>query len=345
MHVAIYVLLAMLIACSSNSSNRRNGDATATASATAAVGEDETAGAVQKQSQGSLTPDQKITFSTYAEVTAADVLEIVVRVDSELDTQQKEKLAAGIDALLKHVINSSWSIAVTDLDTTAYPTQFITKYANYADYGKKFAAALGVGKADEQTTDPQQKQASETEQPTPQWAVPKPSVALRAFILVTDQSLAYTKLATDKAVLADTEDALPTKVYAILNTADGIDDYLNWKNARDKNVLSRYGSLQADYASMLEDFSADIANTLRGIFIVPPTPSGAEDVAIAQLKVFNVPETAEAKDKEDKEAKDKEDKEAKDGFIHDSHYQVKERRIFTRAKFVEGTCVDVTLAQ
>lgn len=55
----------------------------------------------------------------------------------------------------------------------------------------------------------------------------------------------------------------------------------------------------------------------------------AEDVTIAQLKVFNAPEA----------------KEAQEGFIHDSHYQVKERIIFTRAKFVEGTCVDVTLAR
>ena len=339
-HVAIYVLLAMFVACSSNSSNRRRATATATATAaaTTAVGVDETAGAIVETAQGSLPADhEKITFSTYAEVTAADVLEIVVRVDNELDTQRKEKLAAGIDALLKHVINSSWNIAVTELDTTAYPTQFITKYANYADYGKQFAAALGVSEvASEQTTDPQQKQAPEQKQLTPTLP-PPPNVALRAFILVTAQSLAETKLATDKAVLADTEDALPTKVYAILNTADGIDDYLNWKNARDKNVLSRYGSLQADYAKMLEDFSADIANTLRGIFTVPLTSSGAEDVAIAQLKVFNAPETAE-----DKEAKDKE---AKEGFIHDSHYKVKAGRIFTRAKYVEGTCVDVTLAQ
>ena len=343
MRVASYILLAMSFACSGNTSNRQRAS-----EATAAVGEDETAGAIVETAQGSLPTDhERMTFSTYAEVTAADVVEIVVRVDNELDTQVKEKLAAGIDALLKHIINSNWRVALSELDTTAYPTQFITKYTDYASYAKKFAAALGVGKA-EPTTAPQPKRAPEAEQPVssepraglePRSA---PAVTLRVFIIVTAQSLAETKLATDKAVLADREDAPLTKVYAILNTAEGIDDYLNWKNAQDKNVLSRYGALQSNYPSMLEDFSADIANTLRGIFLVPPTPSDivqnnlepkrqarAEDVTIAQLKVFNAPEA----------------KEAQEGFIHDSHYQVKERIIFTRAKFVEGTCVDVTLAR
>ena len=91
---------------------------------------------------------RRLPFQPYAEVTAADVVEIVLLVDSELAAEQQEKLAKGVDALLKHIINSNWHLAVADLAATAYPTKFITKYANYADYGQQFAAALG---ADQET--------------------------------------------------------------------------------------------------------------------------------------------------------------------------------------------------
>ena len=71
-------------------------------------------------------------------------------------------------------------------------------------------------------------------------------------------------------VVADEEDAPLTKVYAILNTEEGLDDFLNWTNEQDKHVLSRYGSWQSDYKRMLEDFSADIANILRAYSLLRP---------------------------------------------------------------------------
>ena len=337
MRLVAYILLVMSIACSDSASNR-SGEA-----ATAVVGDDDTAGAIQEQPQGSLPADyEKFTFSTYAEVTAADVVEIVLLVDSELAAEQKEKLAKGIDALLKHIINSNWNIAVADLVATAYPTKFITKYANYADYSKQFSAAIGVSKEAGETSDtagqvPAAGAQAGLNQQQSQAAI------LRVFIIVTAKSFSDTKLEENKVVLTDEEDAHLTKIYAILNTEEGLDDFLNWKNEQDKSMINRYGSLQSDYKGMLEDFSDDIANTLRGIFFSPPLQADAfqrrlitgasnpagEDVAIAQIKVFNAP---------DKE-------ETPDGFIHDSHYQVKKNRIFTRAKFVEGICVDITLEQ
>ena len=248
----------------------------------------------------------------------------------------KKKLAEEIYSLLKHIINSNWNIAVADLDTTSYPTSFITKYANYANYGKQFSAALSVDE-DEETTP----NAPAPNAPFPHWGRQQAQpVTLRAFIIVTDKSFADANLEENKFVLAKEEDLHLTKVYAILNS-EGHDGFLNWKNEQDEAVLSRYGSLQGNYKRMLEEFSADMANTLRSIFTVPPQPSGAaqswlgagaagqgQDVAIAQIKVFNAP-----------------NEDVEDGFIHDSHYYVKKNTVFTRAKFIEGICVDVTLAK
>ncbi len=347
---AVWVLLVTSIACSSSShSSRGSSDAV-----TMAVGNSDTAGAIREQPPGSL-PDgyERLTLSTYAEVSAVDVVEVVLLVGSGLSTQQRENLAKGIDALLKHIINSNWSIAVADLEATALPTKFITKYKNYADYSQQFAAALGVGKEVEVADDRAEPAPAAEQLPSAQQPLlpakqpllpaqqlekfaPHRTVMLRAFIIVTNKNFSETKLAENKVILAEEANAAPlTRVYAILHTEDGLDDYLNWKNAEGKHTLSRYGSLLTNYKSMLEDFSADIANVLRGVFFVPPVPQQAgsqasdADVAIAQIKVFNAPAS--------------EQEETQEGFIHASHYQVKKRRIFTQAQFVEGVCVDITL--
>ena len=322
--VAYTMVLGLIIACDSGKDTHSSDMVTLT------VGNDDTPKAIRSSSQGSLPAEhEKFTFSTYAEVTPADKVEVVLLVDTELEAEQKENLAEGIDSLLEHIINSNWNIAVAELDTTTYPTKFISKYANYADYAKQFAAALDAG-----------------EKPTATGQAAPPAgqgVTLRAFIIITGKSFADTKLADNKVILAEGEHAPLTKVYAILNTANDLSGYLNWQNEQDKNVLSRYSSLQANYKKVLEEFSADIANTLRGIFVIPPLPlaslktqieaaggqaAGGDD-SIAQLKVFNAPEGVEAQT----------------GFIHNSHYQVKRNTVITRAKFSEGTCVDVTLAK
>lgn len=329
MRSVAYILLTICIACHGDIDSDRE-------AVTAAVGDNDSADAIQQQPQGSLPEDhEKITFSTYAEVTAADVVEVVLLVDSDLFEENKKQLAEAIDALLKPIINSHWRIAVSDIELATYPTSFITKYANYANYSKQFVAALGVGKEDETPSTQVQPSVSRPQRSQP--------VTLRAFIIVTTKSLADTKLEDNKFILAEAETVPLTKVYAILNTEEGLDDYLNWKNAQGQHVLSRYGSLQANYKRALEEFSADVANTLRGVFVAPPLPASAvqaalmtgganqagEDVAIAQIKVFNAPEG----------------KEEQKGFINDSHYQVNKRKIFTRAKLSEGICVDVTLAK
>ena len=334
MQVAAYILLATIMACSGSKDNHDSSEATA------AVGGDNLGNAIQGQPQGTLPDDyEKVTFSTYAEVTAAYKVEVVLLVDTELSAEQKKSLAEGIDSLLKHIINSNWNISVAALDAAAYPTKFITKYANYADYRKQFNAALGAGKEDgTPNAQPPNAQIPYLGQPQAQPAI------LRAFIIVTDKSFADTNLEENKFVLAKEADLHLTKVYAILNS-EGHDGFLNWKNEQDEAVLSRYGSLQGNYKRMLEEFSADMANTLRGIFTVPPQPSGAaqnlfgagagagaagqgQDVAIAQIKVFNSPDETDT-----------------EGYIHDSHYQVKKNTVFSRAKFIEGICVDVTLAK
>ena len=316
MRSAIYILFVWGgLACSDGIDNDRG-------KVTVRVGDAESTNALQDKPQGTLPANyKKITFSSYAEVTAADVVEIVLLVDAELSAERKKQLVQAVDALLKPIINSHWRIAVADTELAAYPTKFITKYANYADYSKQFAAALGVDAATAQpqahTTPAGQQQA-------------QPAI-LRAFIIVTAQALSDTKLEENDIVLADKEAAHLTKVYAILGTEDGLDGYLNWTNAQAKHVLSRYASYQADYKIVLGQFAADIANTLRGIFSVPPhtNRAGNEDVAIAQLKVFNNPN----------------EEEGQDAFIHASHYRVKKNIIFAHAKFVEGICVDVTLDQ
>ena len=318
----IILWLALIVVGSCNSSSSDKGEAV-----TFVVGEDRQ-NAVRDTPQSSLPADyKKITFSTYAQVTPAAKVEIVLLVDTELTAEQN--LAEGIDSLLEHIINSNWHIAVAALDTTAYPTKFISKYANYTDYGKQFATAINASKAPATTG-----QTSHTA---------GQAVTLRAFIIITDKSFTDTKLADNQAILAEEEHAPLTKAYAILNTGGNLDGYLNWQNTQGKYVISRYGSLQANYKKVLEEFSADIANTLRGIFVIPPLPpsvlqeriaatagqEAGEDKGIAQVKVFNAPDDAAAQN----------------GFIHDSHYQVKQNTVFTRTKLSEGTCVDVTLAK
>ena len=210
MRGAIYILFVWGgLACSGGIDNDRGRGA-----ATASVGSDGSANALQDNPQGTLPANyEKITFSTYAEVSAADVVEIVLLVDAELSAERKKQLAQAVDALLKPIINSHWRIAVADTELAAYPTKFITKYANYADYSKQFAAALGVDAATAQpqahTTPAGQQQA-------------QPAI-LRAFIIVTAQALSDTKLAENDIVLADKEAAHLTKVYAILGTEDGLD--------------------------------------------------------------------------------------------------------------------------
>ena len=324
MHIITYLLwLAIIVISSCNTSSSDNREAV-----TFAVGED-MHNALQDKPQGSLPNNhEKITFSTYAEVTPADKVEIVLLVDTELAAERKKDLGKGIESLLKHIINSNWNIAVAALDTTTYPAKFIGKYANYADYAKQFAAALDTGKTPTTAGHVHHHMGQAT--------------TLRAFIIITDKNFTATKLADNKTVLAEEENAPLTKVYAILNSKDHLADYLNWQNAHDKHVLSRYSSLQANYKRVLEEFSADIANTLRGIFVIPPLPHDAlphssaaadsqadADDTIAQLKVFNAPEG----------------KAKQEGFVHDSHYQVKQNTVYARAKFSEGTCVDVTLAK
>ena len=321
-----YLVLVASVACSgeiriydrdSKSSDHKG----KSADKTVAVG-DTGANAIKQQAQNSLPAEhEKNTFSTYAEVTAADIVEIVLLLDSKLEDKQKKQLAGGSDALLKHIINSHWKIAVADLNTTTYPTSFITKYVNYADYGKQFATAVKSGTA------PSTGQPSGVEGAGGRnWQ----QGMLRVFIIVTPQSFADTKLDKNAMIVAE-EHAHRTKVYAIINTDSNKEGFINWKNAQGKHVLSRYASLSSSNNKALAGFSADIAHALRGMFGIPPHPHQAippsGDYAIVQMKVFNAPEGEKEQD----------------GFIHDSHYQVKQGVVFTRAQFSEGVCVDVTL--
>ena len=286
------------------------------------VVDDARSGAIKQQAQSSLPAEhEKITFSTYAEVTAADIVEIVLLLDSELADEQKNQLAGGSAALLQHIINSHWKIAVVDLNTTTYPTSFITKYANYTDYNKQFAAAITS------VAMPKEEQQSGAKQQGVKGGQQRGK--LRVFILVTPQSFADTKLGENEMIIAE-EHAHRTKVYALVNTDGNSEGFINWKNDSGRHVLSRYASLASDNSKALAEFSADIAQALRGMFAIPSPPKAilsSDTYTIAQMKIFNAPEGEKEQE----------------GFIHDSHYQVKQNIVFTRAQFSEGVCVDVTL--
>ena len=336
-----YLVLVASVACSGDiiSYDREvnSGDHEASlANITTAVG-NAGSGAMKQQAQNTLPAEhEKITFSTYAEVTAADIVEVVLLLDSKLADEQKKQLAGSSDALLKHIINSHWKIAAANLNTTTYPTSFITKYVNHTDYDKQFATAItsattpvvaqpiGTGQVPSAGQVPGDWAQQEA------WQQAWQRGTLRVFIIITPQSFADTNLDKNDMIVAE-EHAHRTKVYALINTADNKEGFINWKNDKDKHVLSRYASLASNNNKALAEFSADIAHALRGMFAIPPPHPQAippsDNYAIAQMKVFNAPEGEKEQD----------------GFIHDSHYQVKQNFIFTRAQFSEGVCVDVTL--
>ena len=83
------------------------------------------------------------TESLYADVTASDRVQIVFLVDdSETMSKPRQKLSTALAAMLKQVINSNWSIAVTTLHAQNYPQASITKYEDSFDYEKKFSQAV-----------------------------------------------------------------------------------------------------------------------------------------------------------------------------------------------------------
>ena len=323
-----YIVLVASVACSSElrTYDREvdSDDLEVNSAGMTIIVNDTGSGAIKQQEQSSLPAEhEKITFSAYAEVTAADIVEIVLLLDSKLAEEQKKQLARGSDALLKHIINSHWKIAVADLDTTTYPTSFITKYVNYTDYDKQFATAIESGTM---PSAGQQPGASQPQYPGKRhWQ----RGTLRVFIIITAQSLADTNLDKNAMLVAE-EHAHRTRVYALLNADNNNAGFINWKNTQDKHVLNGYASLSSNNNKALKEFSADIAHALRGMFAIPPPPGKiprSDNYAIAQIKVFNAPEGEKEQD----------------GFIHDSHYQVKQNVVFTQAQFSDGACIDVTL--
>ena len=188
------------------------------------------------------------TESLYADVTASDRLQIVFLVDdSATMTKVRQKLSTSLSALLKHVINSNWSIAVTTLHAQSYPRASITKYQDSFDYEKKFARAV---------MDLQQTTRSSHDN----------EESVRAFVIVTDSDLT-------QATQVNVENMLATgnnnRVYALLDTDNNSSDFITWRDAQDEKVINRYASLAIeDYALPLQEISRDLASVLRSNFFL-----------------------------------------------------------------------------
>ena len=188
------------------------------------------------------------TESSYADVTASDRLQIVFLVDdSETMDKQRQKLSTTLAAMLKHVINSNWSIAVTTLHAQNYPQASITKYEDSFDYEKKFSQAV---------MDLQQVTRSKYDN----------QESVRAYVIVTDQDLTQdTRINVENMLTMGNNN----RVYALLDTDGNSDAFLAWRDTNGEKVINRYASLtMEDYALPLQEMSRDLASVLRSNFFL-----------------------------------------------------------------------------
>ena len=189
------------------------------------------------------------TESVYADVTASDRLQLVFLLDdSSALVKERQKLATALPAILKHVINSNWSIAVTTLHAASYPQTTINKYKHSFTYEKLFSQAV--------TTLSQAAAADDGEA--------KDSV--RAFVILTDGSLTAATRHNMESMLAS---GYINRVYALLDTEGGSSSFIEWSNARGEKVINRYASLAVDdYSLPLQEMSSDLASVLRSNFFL-----------------------------------------------------------------------------
>ncbi len=189
------------------------------------------------------------TESFYADVTASDRLQIIFLIEDAAEmAAAREKLSMALAALLKHVINSNWSIAVTTLHSALYPQATITKYKDSFDYEEKFARAV---------MDLQQVTGAEHE---------AAKDGVRAFVIVTDKDLTQEIRHNVEKILAKGGN---NRVYALLDTENGSSALIDWHDTQGQKVINRYASItMADYALPLQEMSHDLAAVLRSNFFL-----------------------------------------------------------------------------
>lgn len=189
------------------------------------------------------------TESLYADVTASDHLQIIFLIDDDVTmAKPRQKLSTALAALLKHVINSYWSIAVTTLHTTLQPRATITKYKDSFDYEKKFAQAVMDLK---QVTNAELETAKDS---------------IRAFVIMTDKDLTPEIRQHIEAMLAL---SINKRVYALLNSDNGSSALIDWRDAEGQKVINRYASItMEDYTLPLLEMSRDLASVLRSNFFL-----------------------------------------------------------------------------
>jgi len=189
------------------------------------------------------------TESFYADVTASDRVQIIFLIEDSAEmAKARQKLSTALTALLQHIINGNWSIAVTTLHSASYPQATITKYKDSFDYEKKFAQAV---------TD--LKQAGATEGKAAENSV-------RAFVIVTDKDLTSETRANVEEMLAEGGN---NRVYALLNIDGGSSALIDWRDAQGQKIVNRYASLALeDYTLSLQEMSRDLASVLRSNFFL-----------------------------------------------------------------------------
>ena len=189
------------------------------------------------------------TESIYADVTASDRLQLVFLLDDAAALgKERQKLAAALPAMLKHVINSDWSIAVTTLHAAAYPQATISKYEHSFDYEQLFSQAV--------TALPQAAAADGGEAQD----------TVRAFVLLTNGALtSETRHNVEKMLTS----GYINRVYALLDTEGRSSSFIDWRDARGQKVINRYASLaMEDYSLPLQEMSRDLASVLRSNFFL-----------------------------------------------------------------------------
>lgn len=189
------------------------------------------------------------TESFYADVTASDRVQIIFLIEDTAEmAQSRQKLSTALAALLQHVINSNWSIAVTTLHSASSPQATITKYKDSFDYEKKFSQAV----TDLKQVGGAKHKAAEN--------------GVRAFIIVTDKDLSQQTRANVEKLLAEGGN---NRVYALLDVASGSSALLDWRDAQGQKIINRYASLALeDYTLPLREMSRDLASILRGNFFL-----------------------------------------------------------------------------
>ena len=226
------------------------------------VGEEEeiyiyTTGNAESRKQLSLSASTQLpsvttttyTESLYADVTASDRLQIIFLIDDNVEmAKSRQKLSSTLAALLKHVINSNWSIAVTTLHATYQPQATITKYEDSFDYEKKFTEAVMDLK---QAASAGRKAAKDS---------------IRAFVIVTNSDLTSEIRQNIERML---EEGGNRRVYALLDTSEDSSAFIDWHDAQGEKVINRYASItMKDYALPLQEMSRDLASVLRSNFFL-----------------------------------------------------------------------------